>query len=164
MSWAPLVLPTLLLLAGVITDVRSRKVYNWMVIAGFILALVQVLYFSGVAGLAPAVMAALLGMILTLPLVLIGVLGAGDMKLLMAFGMATSYAAVISVTLYSFVWAAVFGLIHAILSKQIVSVGRNMLALSRGQKPDAVTLHKIPFTVAMAVAWGTFVLSLKGGL
>ncbi len=164
MTWAPLVLPTLLLLAGVITDLRARKVYNWMIVAGLALAIIQVLYVFGLSALGPALMAGGLALLLTLPLVLVGVLGAGDMKLLTVFGIATSYSAVISVTLYSFVWAAIFGLIHAILSGQIVSVGKNMLAISKGQKPQAVTLHKIPFTVAIAVAWGTYVLSLRGGL
>lgn len=161
---AVLVLPTLLLITGFITDYRARKVYNWMILAGFAFGIIHCLYFDGTSGLLQGLGSLGLALLLSLPLVLLGVLGAGDMKLLAVFGLSTSVGAVINVFIYSFAWAALFGFIYALLNKQLGQVFKNMWAITKGEKPQSEKLHRIPFTLPILLAWGTYVLSLRGGL
>ena len=164
MSLPILITPTLILLAGLVTDLKSRKIYNWLVLTCLAAAVAHSFYFyEGFQGLIQGAQGAGVALMLTLPMVLIGVLGAGDMKLLFAFGFATSYSATLSVVIYSFIWAAVFGVVYAIISGRFKSILVNLKDLSAGKKPEETKLNHIPFTVAMVLAWGTYVLSLHGG-
>ena len=164
MSIPVLITPTLILLAGLITDLRSRKIYNWLVLTCLAAAIAHSIYFFDfMPGLIQGAQGAGVALMLTLPMVLIGVLGAGDMKLLFAFGFATSYSATFSVVIYSFVWAAIFGLIYAIVSGRFKTMLLNMKDLAAGKKPEEAKLNHIPFTVAIVLAWGTYVFSLNGG-
>jgi prepilin peptidase CpaA len=72
--------------AAVVTDVRSRRIPNWltgsMMVAGFALS------FSGLGGVTPGQVALgiLAGLALMLPGHIIGATGAGDVKLMGAVG------------------------------------------------------------------------------
>ena len=159
-----LITPTLILLAGLITDLRSRKIYNWLVISALVLALVHSFYFyDGMSGLIQGAQGAGIALLLTLPMVLIGVLGAGDMKLLFAFGFATSYSATMNVIIYSFIWAAIIGLGYAIFTGRIKNVLHNIKDIGSGKKPEKESLNHIPYTVAIVLAWFTYLYSIKGG-
>lgn len=161
---ATLITPTLILIAGLITDLRSRKIYNWLVLTCLAFAIASTIYFNGLSsGLIQGAQGAGLALVLTLPMVLIGVLGAGDMKLLFAFGFATSYTATLNVVLYSFIWAALFGLIYTIASGRGKKLFTNLIGMLSGKKPEKTELSHIPFTVAMVLAWATYVFSLKAG-
>lgn len=159
-----LIVPTLILVSGTITDLKSRKIYNKLVLAALALAIAHSIYFFGLwSGLQQGLQGAGLALILTLPMVLVGVLGAGDMKLLFAFGFATSYTAAFNVVVYSFVWAAIFGVVYAVVSGQAKTIFSNIKLLLSGQKPEETKLNRIPFTVAMLLAWATYVMSLFNG-
>ena len=76
---------TLLLLAAAWTDYRSRRIPNVLTMTGLAVALV----LRGVAGpeaIIEGLVGALLAFVLTLPLLMLGVMGGGDAKLLMAIG------------------------------------------------------------------------------
>lgn len=161
-SWALLIIPTLILLGAVVTDLRSRKIYNWYVLSAAAIALLHSYYFFEWSGITQGLAGAGIAILLTLPLVFVGVLGGGDMKLFVAFGLATSYSTVFSVVIGTFVWAAVFGLIYATLNGTLKRLFLNMGALAKGQKSKSLQLHQIPFTVAMLIGWMTYVAQLKG--
>jgi prepilin peptidase CpaA len=76
---------TILLVAAAWTDYRSRRIPNALTISGLATALV----LRGIIG-PPAVIdglvGALLAFVLTLPLLMLSVMGGGDAKLLMAIG------------------------------------------------------------------------------
>lgn len=163
-NWAHLIVPTLILLGALITDLRSRKIYNWYVLGSLALAVVNTLAFFGVSGLAPAAAAAGVALMISLPLVLIGVLGGGDMKLFVAFGFATSYSAVLNVVVASFIWAAVFGIIYSLVNGSFKRLVTNMGSLSTGGKASDLSLHKIPFTLPIFIGWMTYLIKVKGGL
>jgi prepilin peptidase CpaA len=158
-----LILPSLLLFSGLITDLKARKIYNWLIIAGAVLGLSQSFYFGGLAGVLEGMSAFGLALLLTLPLVLLGVLGAGDMKLFAVLGIMTSAGTVIQVFLYSFIWAAIFGFMYALVSGRLKSVFLNLSQLAKGKEIAKQNLNQIPFTLPILLAWATHIISLRGG-
>ena len=76
---------TALLLAAVWTDLRSRRIPNALTMLGLAVGLL----LRGIAGsevLIEGVVGVLLALVLTLPFLMLGVIGGGDAKLLMAIG------------------------------------------------------------------------------
>lgn len=146
---------TLILLSGVVDDFRSRKFHNWLFIACSVVAFIAALYTQGVwaVGLGLAGFAA--GLIVFLPFVLLNIVGAGDMKLMAAFGIIAGWNAVISVAFYSLFWGAAFGVLQVILKGQLSGMIRNLgaMAVNRGQPTGE--LHKIPYTAALFIGWLT---------
>jgi len=152
-----ILIPSLILAAGSVDDLRSRKVHNELVIAAFVVALVYVFVDGGVAGFLAGLLGMSAAVLMTLPLVLFGALGAGDLKLFMAFGMATTWEVVIYVGLVALVWGAVLGVLRSIVSGQFKTLVTNTLGLVR-RKP-VQELHRIPYSVALFMGWVTYLAS-----
>lgn len=153
-----MILATFLLTSGLIDDLLTRKVHNGLFVGLLIVAalssLLQGVILQGVMGLGLAVA-------LLLPLYAFRVLGAGDVKLMMAFGMATSMEAVLFVSLYGLVWAAVFGLTKMALTKNWGAfLAAPKMFLSGFHWRTAKTLA-IPMTFPLLLGWLSF-LTLKG--
>lgn len=76
---------TLLLAAAAWTDYRSRRIPNALTVAGLAAALV-LRALVGPEAVLDGLVGALLAFVLTLPLLMLGVMGGGDAKLLIAIG------------------------------------------------------------------------------
>ncbi len=76
---------TALLLAAAWTDYRQRRIPNWLTMSGIALALILRLA-TDPGMLIEGLIGVLLAFVLTLPLLMLGVMGGGDAKLLMAIG------------------------------------------------------------------------------
>ena len=76
---------TLLLAAAAWTDYRSRRIPNVLTITGLAAALV-LRAVVGPGAILDGLVGALLAFVLTLPLIVLGVMGGGDAKLLIAIG------------------------------------------------------------------------------
>jgi len=76
---------TALLVTAAWSDYRQRRIPNWLTMSGFALALILRLV-TGPGMVIDGLIGALLAFILTLPLLMLGVMGGGDAKLLMAIG------------------------------------------------------------------------------
>jgi prepilin peptidase CpaA len=76
---------TTLMLAAAWADVRSRRIPNILTLSGFGVAIALRLLAGPAAGI-DGVTGALLAFVLCLPFFVLGVLGGGDVKLLMALG------------------------------------------------------------------------------
>jgi prepilin peptidase CpaA len=74
-----------LMLAAAWTDVRSRRIPNLLTVSGFVAAIGLRLLAGPAAGI-DGLTGALLAFVLCLPFFVLGVLGGGDAKLLMALG------------------------------------------------------------------------------
>ena len=76
------------LLAGIaaVIDIRSRRIPNWLALAGIAAGLGWNAYFGGTRGLLHAALGLGTGFLLYFPLYLIRARGAGDVKLLTAVG------------------------------------------------------------------------------
>lgn len=154
---ASLIIPTIILFVALLTDIKTRKIPNVWIIVSVVLALANSYYFYEFDGLKQGAQAAGLALALTLPLVLIGALGAGDMKLMFAFGMATTYSSVFSVLVFSFIWAAIVGVAFAIFKGQGAALFKNTIRVVTSNKDSTPELQKIPYTIALALAWLTYI-------
>lgn len=139
----------LLLLAGVVNDLRSRKVRNQIVIAGFVVGLIFVPTAHGLSGLLMSGLSLLTAIAAILPLYLLRVLGGGDVKLLMAASLMMSPKEVLITVFASMIWGSLLGVIQVILKGQGKAFAHNMLALAHRAKLQDSSTHKIPFTVAL---------------
>src|SRR5580692_5145975 len=89
LSGAGQVLLGILVAIAAIFDIRSRRIPNWLVLAGIITGCAWNVYASSWSGLFRAAEGFGLGFILYFPLYLIRARGAGDVKLLAAVGAIT---------------------------------------------------------------------------
>lgn len=144
---------TAILIAGVADDLRSRMFHNWLFLVCSFFALVAVLLSQGVPGLYFGMIGFAAAFALLFPLVVLGVLGAGDMKLLAAFGIATGWESVLAVTAFSLVWGAIFGLVKVLVSGQGRVLALNMVSIVSLKKRETLELHRIPYSVALLMGW-----------
>ncbi len=75
-----------MVLAAGFTDVRSRRIPNWLTLSGLVLGFGLQILFSGTAGAAQSGKGFGLALIVYLPLYLLRGMGAGDVKLMAAVG------------------------------------------------------------------------------
>lgn len=98
------------LLISVVTDIKSRIIYNKVVFPGLIAAFLLHVGFGGVAGLFHAFAGFAVGFALLLIPYLIGGMGAGDVKLLALVGACKGYVFVLTASVYMAVIGAVMAL------------------------------------------------------
>jgi Flp pilus assembly protein protease CpaA len=153
-----LIIPSIILLVALVTDLKTRKIPNNWVLISIVLALINSYYFFELDGLKQGAIASAVALGMTLPLVLIGALGAGDMKLMFAFGLATTYPVVFTVIVFSFLWAVVVGLIIALFKKRGTLLLMNTLNLLTSKGKDTENLQKIPYTIALVLGWFTYLV------
>ena len=97
----------------------------------------------------------------TLPLYLLGALGAGDVKFFSVFGMLHRGELVLETFFYSLCWALVFGLFMVIFQGNLKIFLNNLRSLSFYQKPTKA--HRIPFSFPFFMGFLSY-SSLYGGL
>ena len=153
---ATMMTATLILLAGVVDDFRSRKFHNWLFIVCSVIALAVAVFTQGVWGLGFGVAGFTAGLVIFLPLVLLKIIGAGDMKLMAAFGIVAGWNPVLSVAFYSLFWGAAFGVLQVILKGQFMGMIRNLGAMTVHRGQPTTELHRIPYTAALLLGWLTY--------
>lgn len=158
--WA---LATLVLIAGMVDDLRSRKVHNALVLSLLALTLLASLWLRGLDGSLTGGLALLLALVTTIPLFAMGVLGGGDVKLFAVFALAVDPVSMFWTLVYSVVWGALFGVTRAAMQKQLLVLVRNTYKISGRQKVEVQELHKIPYTFALLLGWFTQLTLLHMG-
>lgn len=152
-----------LLLAGVVDDLRSRKVHNQLVLFCLALSLVAAFFIPNQSILEPLksfAFAAALGA----PLWLFRVVGGGDYKLMVAISPLIPFNSVFEFFMWSLVWGAVLGLIKAILDRRLGSMYQNIFATLVHKKGVADKhLTKVPFTVAILLGFMSVTYSVLVG-
>lgn len=165
MSTLPIVTATLILIAGAVDDLRSRKVHNELFLACTAIAVAVTVLMGGLSGLASAGAGFAAGLAVLLPFVLMKMIGAGDMKLLAAAGAVVGWSAVIDIGIYSLFWGAVFGVLQVVLKGQWRATLNNMVAIATfkaKQSEQPLELHRMPFTIALLLGW--FSHLVRGGV
>lgn len=162
MMWA-LLLPTSLLIASVVDDLKTKKVHNWLILTMAGIAVLYQLIINGLAGLGQGALGMLVAILVCLPLVLVKGLGAGDLKVLAVLGLATNWNVAVWTAFFSLVWGALFGVLQAVFSGQALVLAKNTFdLLKKSTRTEVKNLHRIPYTVALLFGWLTYV-SLNGG-
>jgi Flp pilus assembly protein protease CpaA len=145
-----------ILVAGVADDLRSRKFHNWLFLVCAGIALITVLVTIGIGGFVPALLGFLCGAAVLLPFVLVRAIGAGDMKLLAAFGIVAGWPAALSVAVYALFWGALFGVARAVALHQGGVLAQNFAHILMFRRSQGLELQKFPYTVAIFFGWISF--------
>jgi prepilin peptidase CpaA len=171
---SPAPLPTIAWAAAFValaveSDVRGHRIPNWLTFPTMIGAIGLGSVLDGFPGAAQAGVGLLLGLICFLPLYAVGVLGAGDVKAMMAMGALVGPAASPGVALRALVCAALLGIawlawrreLRAFAARWTAIVLTTLAArkLNYLAPPDgSAATAGIPFAAALAAglawAWG----------
>lgn len=142
------------------TDLRSRRIPNWLTVPGLLIGVATNVALGGWIGLKVSLMGAGLGLVLLLPFVLLRSLGAGDWKLAGALGAFTGPGRLIDLLLGSVFVAGVMALALVIykgrVRQTVRNIGHILVSLVTFQLPGSrVSLDnpdslKVPYGVALA--------------
>lgn len=173
----PAILAGAVLLAAVAgwTDLRTRRIPNWLTVPAFALGIVANTILNGRAGLKDSLLGALLGFGLLLPFYLLRSMGAGDLKFVVALGAFTGPGRLVDVLIGSVFVAGAMALILVIYKRRLLETLRNighiLVSLVTFRLPGShVTLDdpnslKIPKGVALSLTVVFYaVLELRGVL
>ncbi len=151
----------LLALLAAWTDLRSRRIPNWLTVPGLVLGVTMNTALLGWTGLKSSLLGALLGLALLLPFVLLRSLGAGDWKLAGALGAFTGPGLLLNLLIGSVFVAGVMALGLVIYKRRFLQTVRNighiLVSLVTFRLPGGrVSLDnpeslKIPYGVALAL-------------
>jgi prepilin peptidase CpaA len=156
MTALPAVLALLIASVGLITDVRTRRIPNWLTAGALIGGLLVNLLVGGPQGVLSALAGAGLGFALLIPFYVIRAMGAGDVKLLAALGALLGPETLL-------VAAAAGALVGGLMSL-IILARRGRLSLAVHQM---FIMHVIPTPsgakapYAVAIAMGVYVAVLR---
>lgn len=159
----PLILVGAVLLSVIAgyTDLRSRRIPNWLTVPGLLVGVAANTVLGGWSGLKTSLLGAAIGLALLLPFVLLRSLGAGDWKLAVALGAFTGPGLLVNLLLGSVFVAGLMAVGLVIYKGRIRKTLRNMghilVSLVTFQLPGSrVSLDnpeslKVPYGVALAL-------------
>jgi len=143
------------------TDLRWRRIPNWLTVPALFIGIIANAVLSGWLGLKTSLLGAALGLALLLPFVLLRSLGAGDWKFAGALGAFTGPSLLVDLLLASILVAgimAVFLVIYKRRTRQTIrNIGHILISLVTFRLPGTqVSLDnpdslKIPYGVALAI-------------
>ena len=157
---APLVVLSLGLGTAVVTDMRTRRIPNWLT-AGMAAAGFGIAFGGGVVTPAQAALGLLVGLLLMLPGHVIGATGAGDVKLMAAVGAVVGSGSILRVFLYTAIAGGVFALFVALrrgmLTQTVYDTTRIVTAPSAARATIEATGRPNRFAYGPAIAAGTLI-------
>lgn len=159
----PLILAGAVLLAVIAgwTDLRSRRIPNWLTVSALAVGVAANTILSGWGGLKTSLLGALVGLALLLPFVLLRSLGAGDWKLAGALGAFACLSLLLDLLMASIFVAGVMALALVVykgrVRQTLRNIGHILVSLVTFRLPESrVSLDnpdslKIPYGVALAL-------------
>jgi len=152
--------PVLLSLVAAATDLRSRRIPNWLTVPGLLIGVAANTALGGWSGLKASLLGAAVGLALLLPFVLLRSLGAGDWKLAGALGAFTGSSVLVDLLLGSVLVAGVMAMALVIYKgrtrETMRNIGHILVSLVTFRLPgERVSLDnpqslKVPYGVALA--------------
>jgi prepilin peptidase CpaA len=142
------------------TDLRSRRIPNWLTVSGLVIGIAANTAAGGWGGLKTSLLGAAVGLALLLPFVLLRSLGAGDWKLAGSLGAFAGPGILVDLLLGSVFVAGVMAVALVIYKRRvrqtIRNIGHILISLVTFQLPGSrVSLDnpdslKVPYGVALA--------------
>jgi prepilin peptidase CpaA len=142
------------------TDLRSRRIPNWLTVPGLLIGLAANTVLSGWSGMKTSLLGAAVGLALLLPFVLLRSLGAGDWKLAGSLGAFAGPGILMNLLLGSVFVAGVMAVALVIykgrVRQTIRNIGHILISLVTFRLPGSrVSLDnpdslKVPYGVALA--------------
>lgn len=150
---------------AVITDLRSRRIPNWLCLTGIVVGLlINTLLFWLFHGPGPALSAGLVsslagGLLLMITFGLLGLInfvGMGDVKLMVAVGVLLRWPTALWALAYVALSGGVIALLYALFRGRLFAVLRNIVAIGKHavqprKKSAKVELHRIPYALAIFI-------------
>jgi prepilin peptidase CpaA len=143
------------------TDLRNRRIPNWLTVPGLLVGVAANTSLGGWSGLRTSLLGAGLGLALLLPFVLLKSLGAGDWKFAGALGAFTGWRLLFDLLLGSVFVAGIMAVALVIYKGRVRQTARNighiLVSLATFRLPGSeVTLDnpdslKVPYGVALAL-------------
>ena len=123
-----------LLVVASISDCRSYRIPNWLTFGGALFALLSGMVMARTpgAGAVQALSGLALGFVLLLPGYALGVMGAGDVKLMAMVGAFLGAAATFQALLLSFIASGVLALAFAIYHRKLLRMLGNLKNAAQG--------------------------------
>jgi len=150
------------LVVAVLHDLRERRIPNFLVVGGIVIALLVSAIDKGLGGIGSSLTGMLLGMALFLPFFALRLIGAGDVKLFGVVGGFVGVNALLMVWFYTLLAGGVLGVVSILLARSAPQFFRNMklLLISMTYRVQGVgmsleematqTSVRIPYAVAIA--------------
>ncbi len=158
------------------TDLRSRRIPNWLTVPGAVIGIAASTAFGGWQGLKTSLLGLAVGLVLLLPFVALRSLGAGDWKLAGAIGAFVGPGALVDLLLGSVFVAGIMAVVLVIHKGRVRETARNighiLVSLVTFRLPgmqvslDNPDSLKIPYGVALGftvVVYGVFGVLRKMG-
>ena len=157
---APLIVLALGLGTAVVTDIRTRRIPNWLT-AGMASAGFGIAVGGGHVTPVQAALGMALGLMLMLPGHLIGATGAGDVKLMAAVGSVVGTASIMRVFLYTAIAGGVFAVAVALrrgrLQRTVSDTAMLVASPSATRVAIAASNRANRFAYGPAIAAGTLI-------
>ncbi|MCD8508812.1 MAG: prepilin peptidase [Bacillus sp. (in: Bacteria)] len=160
----------IVLIICVVTDLKSRKIYNKVIFPSLLLALTLNILFHGWSGLQDSLLGFLLGLGILLIPYMMGGMGAGDVKLLALIGAIMGPAFVFSTTIYIALLGGVFGIVILLVRSGIFQNLKSTITALRGItygiKPELILKKglKTKFPYGVAIAGGALLAFFINGV
>jgi prepilin peptidase CpaA len=151
-----------MLLAAAATDLHSRRIPNWLTYGGAIAGLAISLGSNGPGPAWPSAMAGLLaGLAVLLPLHVLRVLGAGDVKLMAAAGVFLGPVDVLYAALFTFIAGGVAALVFVAWRRSFGPLAANLRSIvfagfARAPLTGVHSVGRMPYAIAICagtLAW-----------
>jgi prepilin peptidase CpaA len=139
--------------AAVLWDLKTRRIPNVLTASGLLIALL-LRAVQGPAPLAAGVLAAGIGLGLSLPLVVAGALGGGDMKLLAASAAFVGLEALPTLLLVTAIMGGVLAIVVAARRRALAETMIHARALVAGSSTRSVARRTLATPGALAVPYG----------
>lgn len=166
---ARIALLALLLITAAVIDFRTFRIPNWLTAGGLLigLALNTAGSIRALDGLLWALGGAAVGLAILLPLYLLRVMGAGDVKLMAMVGAFLGLSQIMPALLFVFVTGGIAAIVFALANKKLARLAANLrnivqgvaFSVLAGQPPAAMapgaSIGKLPYGVSISA--GTIV-------
>ncbi|MBN2725040.1 MAG: prepilin peptidase [Deltaproteobacteria bacterium] len=149
----------LALLVSIYTDLKTREISNWVVVAASVWGLLVWTVFHGFSGLGTSAAGGFASFSIFLLMAMLGNLGMGDVKLMGAMGCLLGWPLAITGVLHTVISGSVFAILWVLFSKKLWTTLKNLYTITvswllpgrkRVQLQELET-SSLPYGVAIAV-------------
>lgn len=151
-----LILLLIVCIIAVITDLKDRKVYNWLTLPGLVLGIVINTLEQGGPGAGSAIIGLLAGGAIFFPAYFFGGMGAGDIKLMAVVGAFTGWFFVLNAALYTALAGGLMAIIVLVIKGQLIKTLSTIIRFLRSliipklAVEPAVSENTFPYALAIA--------------
>ena len=164
-STVSLAVLVLLLVAAAVIDYRSFRIPNRLTGTGLVLGLALGAIASGLDGFLSALGGAAAGMALLLPMYILRVMGAGDVKLMAAAGSFLGLSQIVPAVLAVFITGGVAALVFVVAHRCVPRLAANLKHVVQGAVLSVITGQAVPgMTPAMSVGRLPYGMSISAGI